>query len=197
MDIIIRDIAGIGSGGSGNSDVIQNADKNAQDIIQNQNQGNQEIKDNADKNAQEIQDNQNQNTDKITDKLEDTKKGIIAGLIDGIKGLFLPSDGYFTEVFNRLNNFFKERFGFLYTPIDLLIRFCELIVDTDSSFAGIPIPEISWEGTTLISAQTVSLSFQGAAFQDLQKKLYFVTNLIMIGALLSLMHRKFEEVMRR
>lgn len=177
--------------------MIQNADKNAQDIIKNQDQGNQEIKDNADKNAQEIQDNQNANTGKITDKLEETKTGIISGLIDGIKGLFLPSDGYFTELFNRLNEFFKARFGFLYTPIDLLIQFCTLIVDADSSFAGIPIPEIAWEGKTLISAQTVSLSFQGAAFQELQSKLYFVTNLIMIGALLSLMHRKFEEVMRR
>lgn len=200
MDTIIKDIAGIGSGSSPAPDysgITDNANSNTQDIIQNQNQGNQEIKDNADKNAQEIQDNQDANTGKITDKLEETKTGIISGLIDGIKGLFLPSEGYFSELFNRLNDFFKERFGFLYTPIDLLIRFCDVVLKAGTSFSGIPIPEIAWEGQVLISAQTVGFDFlSNSAFAELQRKLYFVTNVIMIGALIALIHRKFDEVMR-
>lgn len=129
--------------------------------------------------------------------MEETKTGIISGLIDGIKGLFLPSEGYFTELFNRLNDFFKERFGFLYTPIDLLIRFCDVVLKAGTSFSGIPIPEIAWEGQVLISAQTVGFDFLGnSAFAELQRKLYFVTNVIMIGALIALIHRKFDEVMR-
>lgn len=208
LDTIIRDIAGLGSGGSDNSDIIGNADKNAQDIkdsanqnaqdIQdNANQNAQDIKDNADQNAQDIQNNQDANTDKITNKLEETKNGIISGLIEGIKGLFLPSDGYFSDLFNRLNNFFKDKFGFLYTPIDLLIRFCDVILGAGTSFTGIPIPEIAWEGQVLISAQTVGFDFLGnSAFAELQAKLYFVTNVIMVGALIALIHRKFDEVMR-
>lgn len=129
--------------------------------------------------------------------MEETKTGIISGLIDGIKGLFLPSDGYFSELFTRLNDFFKDRFGFLYTPIDLLIRFCNLILGAGTTFAGIPIPQIVWDGQVIISAQTVGFDFlSNPAFADLQKKLYFVTNVIMIGALIALIHRKFDEVMR-
>lgn len=144
-----------------------------------------------------MQQNQDANAEKITDKLEEAKTGIISGLIDGIKGLFLPSDGYFSELFNRLNDFFKERFGFLYTPVDLLIRFCDVVMNAGTGFSGIPFPEIAWEGQVVVSAQTVRFDvLENSAFQELQQKLYFVGNVIMIGALIALIHRKFEEVMR-
>lgn len=191
LDTIIKDIAGIGSGSSpapspDYSGITDNADQNTQDIIDNQNQGNQAI-----------QDNQDENANKITDKLEETKTGIISGLIDGIKGLFLPSEGYFSELFSRLNDFFKDRFGFLYTPIDLLIRFCDVVMNAGTDFTGIPFPEIAWEGQVVVSAQTVKFDIlENPAFAELQKKLYFVTNVIMIGALIALIHRKFDEVMR-
>lgn len=133
----------------------------------------------------------------VVDKLEDTKKGIITGIIDGLKSLFIPSDDFFKSWFDDMYAFFNERLGFLMLPIDLLVKFVDLIVSADSSNAGIPFPGISWEGTVLIPAQTVKIEIFDTYFgKELQDKLYFIGNVIMIGALLLLMYRKFEEVLR-
>lgn len=133
----------------------------------------------------------------VVDKLEDTKKGIITGIIDGLKSLFIPSDDFFKTWFDDMYSFFDERLGFLMLPVDLLVNLIDIVVSADSSNAGIPFPEIQWEGTILIPAQTVKIEIFNTEFgKDLQDKLYFVGNVIMIGALLSLMYRKFEEVLR-
>lgn len=133
----------------------------------------------------------------VVDKLEDTKTGIITGIIDGLKSLFIPSDDFFKTWFDDMYSFFDERLGFLMLPVDLLVNLIDIVVSADSSNAGIPFPEIKWEGTVLIPAQTVKIEIFDTEFgKDLQDKLYFVGNVIMIGALLSLMYRKFEEVLR-
>lgn len=118
-------------------------------------------------------------------------------IIDGLKSLFIPSDEYFNAKFSDLNEFFKDRFGFLYTPIDLLVRFVNLIYGASNTFDGIPFPELSWDGHVLLAAQTVKFDILDiAAFKQVQKYLYFLTDVMMIGALVSLIHRKFEEVMQ-
>lgn len=133
----------------------------------------------------------------VVDKLEDTKTGIITGIIDGLKSLFIPSDDFFKTWFDDMYSFFDERLGFLMLPVDLLVNLIDIVVSADSSNAGIPFPEIQWEGTVLIPAQTVRIEIFDTEFgKDLQDKLYFVGNVIMIGALLLLMYRKFEEVLR-
>lgn len=133
----------------------------------------------------------------VIDKLEDTKMGIITGIIDGLKSLFIPSDDFFKMWFDDMYSFFDDRLGFLMLPVDLLVNLIDMVVSADSSNAGIPFPEIKWEGTVLIPAQTVKIEIFSTEFgKELQDKLYFVGNVIMIGALLSLMHRKIEEVLR-
>lgn len=118
-------------------------------------------------------------------------------IIEGLKSLFIPSDEYFNAKFSDLNEFFKDRFGFLYTPIDLLVRFVNLIYGANDTFDGIPFPELSWDGHVLLAAQTVKFDILDiAAFKQVQKYLYFLTDVMMIGALVSLIHRKFEEVMQ-
>lgn len=132
----------------------------------------------------------------VVDKLEDTKTGIITGIIDGLKSLFIPSDDFFKKWFDDMYSFFDERLGFLMLPVDLLVNLIDMVVSADSSNAGIPFPEIQWEGTVLIPAQTVKIEIFDTDFgKELQDKLYFIGNVIMIGALLSLMYRKFEEVL--
>lgn len=146
----------------------------------------------------EITAGQEEQTDTLVDKLEDTKKGIIGGIIDGLKSLFIPSNEYFKSWFDKLYTFFDERLGFLMLPVDLVVKFAELFSAAQSSSAGVPFPEFKWiDGTVIIPAQTVGFDFLETDWgQDIHEKLYFVGNLIMIGALLSLMHRKFEEVLR-
>lgn len=136
--------------------------------------------------------------DGITDKLEDTKKGIIAGIIDGLKSLFIPSNDFFKAWFDDLYSFFGDRLGFLMLPIDLLVNLVNLFIGADSGFIGIPFPEFKWiDGTVIIPAQNVQFEFLETGWgKEIQQMLYFVGNVIMIGSLLSLIHRKLEGVLR-
>lgn len=136
----------------------------------------------------------NANTDKVTGAIE--KHGNF--IIEGLKSLFIPSDEYFKSWFDGMYQFFNDRLGFLMLPVDLLVRMVDIYTSAGSSSVGIPFPEFKWmDGTVIIPAQTVQFDFLNADWgKGIQDKLYFVGNLIMIGALLSLMHRKFEEVLR-
>lgn len=152
----------------------------------------EQIKDSTNTQTEQIIANDNTNTSKVEQAVE--KHGNF--IIEGLKSLFIPSDDYFSSIFTDLNDFFKDRFGFLYTPIDLLVRFVNLLMSVDGDFSGIPFPELSWDGHVLVEAQTVNFDIlQVDAFKQVQQKLYFLTDLMMIGALLALIHRKFEEVM--
>ncbi len=138
--------------------------------------------------------NDNANTKLVTDAIE--KHGNF--IIEGLKGLFIPSDTYFKSWFDDMYQFFSDRLGFLMLPIDLLVKFVGLIQNASSSTSGFPFPEFKWlDGTVLIPAQTVGFTFLETDWgKDIQTKLYFVGDVIMIGALLSLTYRKFEEVLR-
>lgn len=118
-------------------------------------------------------------------------------IIEGLKSLFIPSDEFFKSWFDDMYNFFHDRLGFLMLPIDILIKFIEMFQSAGSSFSGIPFPEFKWlDGTVIIPAQSVQFEFLSTSWgKDIQTKLYFVGNVIMIGALLALMHRKLEEVL--
>ena len=173
--------------------VNQSAEKISQTVTNKVNEVNNTINSVGQKTQEKIEDTKKA----VVDKLEDTKTGIITGIIDGLKSLFIPSDDFFKTWFDDMYSFFDERLGFLMLPVDLLVNLIDMIVSADSSNAGIPFPEIKWEDTVLIPAQTVRIEILDTDFgKELQDKLYFVGNVIMIGALLSLMHRKIEEVLR-
>ena len=136
--------------------------------------------------------------DTISSEAEKSRNFIVDGIINGLKSLFIPSDDYFKAWFDDMYAFFNDRFGFLMFPMDLLVKMVNLYLGADSSFSGVPFPEFKWiDGTVIIPAQSVQFTFLETDWgKDIQTKLYFVGNIIMIGALLSLMHRKFEEVLR-
>lgn len=133
-------------------------------------------------------------------------KGFLSNIVDGILDLpgkildvlvsvFVPDAEYFSSLFDEMNTFFSERFGLLYYPFEIIIDFASLFTSPDSSGGSVPFPEISWEGTTIISAQDVEI-IQDDSFLVLQERLYFVGNVIMAGALINLAHKKINEVMR-
>lgn len=157
------------------------------------NKMNQQHQESMDKVDEQI-DNDNANTDKVTTAIEAHGNFII----EGLKSLFIPSDEYFKSWFDGMYQFFNDRLGFLMLPVDLLVRMVDIYTSAGSSSSGIPFPEFKWmDGTVIIPAQTVQFDFLNTDWgKGIQDKLYFVGNLIMIGALLSLMHRKFEEVLR-
>lgn len=174
------------SGGIGSSDVIANQDKNAQDIINNQNSGNQAIQDNADK-----------NTETIVEKVEDVKNGIISGIVDGIKGLFLPSDDFFKAYFDDLYAWFSDRFGFLSFPVDLLIRLVDMFLGASFKDCVLVLPSFSISGYPLWGDLSFNLTeFLNTNFPFLLTSIQMVTSIYLIFSFVQLCERKWEEVMK-
>lgn len=58
---------------------------------------------------------------------------IIDGLLDGLKSLFIPEDGYFESWFNDLKAFFEKKLGFLATPFTIVIDFINKYLELDSA----------------------------------------------------------------
>lgn len=44
-------------------------------------------------------------------------------LVEAIKGLFIPSDDFFSNFFSDLNDNFADQFGILYYPVSIIIEF--------------------------------------------------------------------------
>lgn len=184
LDAVIAAISS-GSGNPGTSDIISNADKNAQDIITNQDKGNQAI-----------QDNQDKNTETIVDKVEEAKNGIISGIVDGIKGLFLPSDEFFKAYFDDLYSWFSDKFGFLTIPFDVLIRLCDLLLGSSSVDFVITLPACQFMGQTLWSDMSFNLTqFLMSDFSVLVSACRTGTSFLLIYAFVGLCRKKYDEVM--
>lgn len=132
----------------------------------------------------------------------ETNKGILgkiteffASFFENLKGLFVPEDGYFSDFFTRLNDFFSEKLGMLYAPIDMFITFLNTIKDASNTDSGITFPELAWDGTVIIPETKFSFSTITKDFPGLQEKIYFVTDVILVGAVLWLLQVKLKEVL--
>lgn len=144
---------------------------------------------------------QKQNND-LQKEQNETSKGILgkiteffASFFENLKGLFVPEDGYFSDFFTRLNDFFAEKLGMLYAPIDMFITFLNTIKDASSTDSGITFPELAWDGTVIIPETKFSFNTITKDFPDLQEKIYFVTDVILVGAVLWLLQVKLKEVL--
>lgn len=167
-------------------------------VTDSQNQGNS-IAQEGNQIAQEgndiAQDTAN-TTHSIFDKISDFFAGFFDGIINALKSLFIPDDEFFSDFFTRLNDFFSEKLGALYTPIDLFVRLLQAIQNASSGSAGIPFPGLKWQDTYLIEPQTVNLQTIADDFDGLQDKIYFVTDVIMVGAVIWLLQTKLREVLK-
>lgn len=167
-------------------------------VTDSQNQGNS-IAQEGNQIAQEgndiAQDTAN-TTHSIFDKISDFFAGFFDGIINALKSLFIPDDEFFSDFFTRLNDFFSEKLGALYTPIDLFIRLLQAIQNASAGNVGIPFPGLKWQDTYLIEPQTVNLQTIADDFDGLQDKIYFVTDVIMVGAVIWLLQTKLREVLK-
>lgn len=150
----------------------------------------EEIRDEI-KKGNELQKEQNETSKGILGKITD----FFGSFFENLKGLFVPEDGYFSDFFTRLNDFFSEKLGMLYAPIDMFITFLNTIKDASSSDSGITFPELSWDDTVIIPETKFSFNTITKDFPDLQEKIYFVTDVILVGAVLWLLQVKLKEVL--
>lgn len=138
----------------------------------------------------------NDTTHSIFDSITDFFGSFFENIINALKSVFIPEDGYFEDFFQRLNDFFAEKLGMLYAPIDMFITFLTEIGDSSGSDTGITFPGVEWEGEYIIEPTTVNLSTFTEEFPELQEKIYFVTDIIMVGAVLLLLQHKLKEVLQ-
>ena len=89
----------------------------------------------------------------IFQQLLDIPGKIIDMLLDLLKSVFIPSDDFFTNWLDDLNDYFGDAFGILYYPFELLIDFLNRVSSlNDTNTAIISIPEFTlsfgeWSGT--------------------------------------------------
>lgn len=61
-------------------------------------------------------------------------------LVDSVVGIFVPDDETMTEMFNELELFFEERFGFLYFPFDFLTDLFDVFINSGDSKTVLTFP---------------------------------------------------------
>lgn len=75
-------------------------------------------------------------------------------LIDSIVGIFIPDDETMSALFDELEAFFEEKFGFLYYTFDFLTDLIDVFINTESGSTGLTLPGFEimgytvWEDTT-------------------------------------------------
>lgn len=94
----------------------------------------------------------------------ETSKGILGkiteffdGFKDMITGLFVPSKEEMGDLFSQLDEFFNDKFGFLYYPFDFIIEAFNIFLEADSE-TGITLPGFSIMGYQVWSDHTYDIT---------------------------------------
>ena len=95
----------------------------------------------------------------IINTITSIPKMILDGLVDILKKVFIPSEEFFKTFMKDIGDFFKNKLGFLYTPIDIVTKFFERINSLSSGNSTITIPEVRVPlfNQVLISSQNINL----------------------------------------
>lgn len=118
-------------------------------------------------------------------------------IIDGLKSLFIPNDGFFTTLFNDLYNFFDEKLGVLMFPFDLIGTVLNRFLSITDGTGVISIPNVNVMNYTIISATTYDL--KGAFTQILGNyySLYYAfVDVIFVTIFINAIRKKFDEITR-
>lgn len=125
-------------------------------------------------------------------------KKLVELILDGLKGLFVPEDGFFDTYFSDLKNWFSDRLGFLWTPFDIIIEILNKILNINFSEPIFHIPEINepFSGSKLISKYDYNLNslLDNDIFKNIHDIYFIGVDAVIIFALINLARRKIEEV---
>lgn len=125
-------------------------------------------------------------------------KKLVELILDGLKGLFVPEDGFFDTYFSDLKDWFSDRLGFLWTPFDIIIEILNKILNINFSEPIFHIPEINepFSGSKLISEYDYNLNslLDNDIFKNIHDIYFIGVDAVIIFALINLARRKIEEV---
>lgn len=122
-------------------------------------------------------------------------------LMNGIKSLFIPSDDFFSSFFTELNDWFSDRFGFLYYPLNLFFDLCNRFLNINFNEPVINIPDIIEPSTKLVFIHAITYNFNSLLENDILKTvhdIYFIiVDAVIYVGLAILLYNKYEEVMTK
>ena len=93
----------------------------------------------------------------LLQKIIDFCTGFFDSLKELVIGLFVPEEEEMKALFDQLNTFFEETFGFLYYPFEFLATAFDIFVNSDSS-TGLTLPGFQIMGETVWGDQTYDIS---------------------------------------
>lgn len=123
---------------------------------------------------------------------------LIELLINALKSLFIPEDGFLNNYFNELKEWFSARLGFLAYPLDLILDVLERIKTINFEEPIIQIPDFIEPSTNekIISARTYNLNslLENNTFKTCHDVYFVLVDAIIIFSLVNLLKNKLEEV---
>lgn len=120
-------------------------------------------------------------------------------LIDALKSLFVPSSDFFNNWVSDMNNYFGERFGLLYYPIEIVIEFLtrlyNLSTSLDSNFV-LSFPDLKLMDTVLISGFSFDFNtfLQNETFKNIYDIYLICVDVVLILGLVVLCKNTFVDI---
>ena len=196
-------------GGLSEEDVMNNNFENLEQTIID---SNKEITDSIEKQTEAIEEN-NKTNKNIFERIGDILSYInpfsenffayklVELIVDGLKSLFIPEDNFFSNYFNELNDWFSERLGFLYYPLDLIFDLLDRFLNINFTEPILNIPDIEepFTGVTLIHAQNFNFNslLENETLKNVHDIYFIILDAIIYIGLVVLLYNKYEEVMTK
>lgn len=119
-------------------------------------------------------------------------------LIEGLKGLFVPEDGFFSDYFNEIKQWFSDRLGFLWSPFDFLIELLTRIMNINFGEPKFTVPDIYEPFTNQKIISATEFNFNDLLSNSILKTAHDIYLLLVDGfiifGLYQLISHKIEEV---
>lgn len=124
---------------------------------------------------------------------------LIELLINALKSLFIPSDGFFVNWISDLNDYFADRFGMLYYPFSLVIDFLGRVYNIGNNLGNgfvISFPDLKLMDATLIPAFSYDFAvlLQNETFSNIYQIYLICVDVVLILGLLILIKNTFTDV---
>lgn len=123
-------------------------------------------------------------------------------ILQGIRGLlewlFVPSDISISSFIISLEGILSDRYGLLSYPIVILFKFFNNILSADIGDPVLSIPMLKFNNYTLLEPYSINLNdyIRDNQLENIYYYYRIVTNFIMIIAVLNLIYKKTDEILR-
>lgn len=97
----------------------------------------------------------------LGDRIQQFFVDLYNDIVEGLKSLFIPSDGYFESKKTELENFCLQHFGALYQAPDVILDFVNKFVNLTPKQPSITLPAIQFDfnGTRYVLSDAITYSF--------------------------------------